>query len=116
MSKGSDAPEPIDPVAAIEAQARANRVNLSSPFGGQRYSQGPDGQWTAESYLSPELQALVDGLIGKAGQGPQQFQIPGMDGLMQNVMGRVGGHYSGQAGAKPAGTQLMPPPNIRGRG
>lgn len=124
MGGNDKAPAPIDPVEAIRAQAEANRVNLSSPFGGQRYSQGPDGQWTLESYLSPELQGIADQMMGRISQGPQQFGIPGYDQLMGNVMQQVGGHFqggdrrglgsmgSGIGSPKPMGGQSMPVPQM----
>ena len=128
MGGSSDAPAPIDPAEAIRAQAEANRVDLNSPFGGQRYAQGADGRWSLNSYLSPEMQGLADQMIGRAGQGPQQFGIPGYDQLMGDVMSRVSSGFQGSgqmqgAGGlgtmgsgigqpKQMGGQLMPPPQM----
>lgn len=55
---GKHAPPPADYVGAAEQQGRSSRPNVSTSFGSQSFSQGPDGQVTMTSQLSPELQKL----------------------------------------------------------
>lgn len=68
---GKQAPEAPDYEAAaraqgeasaknIAAQTQANRPNVSTAFGSQQWSQGPDGQWRMKAGMSPQMQGLFD--------------------------------------------------------
>jgi hypothetical protein len=56
---------------AANAQTTANRANQYGPGGMLTWSQGPNGQWTQNTSLSPTNQGMVDwaqgGLIGAGG-------------------------------------------------
>ena len=41
----------------LAAQANANRVDINTPTGSRRWSQGQDGRWTVNDSMSPEEQA-----------------------------------------------------------
>lgn len=41
----------------LSAQANANRVDINTPTGSRRWSQGEDGRWTVNDSMSPEEQA-----------------------------------------------------------
>lgn len=41
----------------LSAQANANRVDINTPTGSRRWSQGQDGRWTVNDSMSPEEQA-----------------------------------------------------------
>lgn len=41
----------------LSAQANANRVDINTPTGSRRWSQGADGRWTVNDSMSPEEQA-----------------------------------------------------------
>lgn len=84
---GKQAPEAPDYEAAaraqgeastrnIAAQTQANRPNVSTAFGSQRWTQGPDGQWSMQAGLSPQMQGLFNdvkafdfGSLGEMGNG-----------------------------------------------
>lgn len=56
---------------AANAQTTANRANQFGPGGALTWTQGPNGQWTQQTTLSPTNQGMVDwaqgGLIGPGG-------------------------------------------------
>ena len=103
MGGSSKPPEYPKPEEVFAEQARWNRVNTTSPFGGQRWNEGADGRWTQETFLSPEMEGLAQLLMQRAGQAPQQFQMPGLEGLTQQTAGHIG-----QASPKPIGHNAMP--------
>lgn len=54
------APTPVDPTTVINAAANASRVNQTGPGGSIGWTQGPGGQWTQTSSLSPNQTGLLD--------------------------------------------------------
>lgn len=77
-----------------EASLQAARPTQITPFGSSVWTQGPEGQWTQETTLSPERQAMLQ--AGQARQaemlgapmptyGAQRGQV------MEAMMGRVTG-------------------------
>jgi hypothetical protein len=70
--KGSSPPKPPNPAKLIEQQGQAildaantqqlyNSTNQVTPTGGVSFVQGPDGQWTATTALSPAQAANLAG-------------------------------------------------------
>jgi hypothetical protein len=68
---------------AINQQTQANRANVNTAFGSQSWNQGPDGQWTMNSNLNPNLQ-------GAAGNLSQQFQQANSSPLNFGSLGQLG--------------------------
>lgn len=57
---------------AIEAQTRANRPNISTPWASQNWTQGPDGRWQMQTGFSGPMAGLSDSLQGQAAQAMGQ--------------------------------------------
>lgn len=92
--KKPKAPKPVDPKEIIKAQEQANRVNISTPFGSQRYVTGPDGRSTLETSFSPRMNQLAERAMHLAGQDSTRYQLPpGMEKIMGGIMNKVGGRY-----------------------
>ena len=79
MFGGNKQPD-VDPSALVQQQANANRINVNSPFGGQRYS-GP-GNNTLDISLSPNQATLQ--------QQGEQFGIQSGN-MALNQLGQIGG-------------------------
>lgn len=69
-AKGKNSPAPPDYQAAAKEQsqqnAQLNRPNVSTPFGAQQWSQGPDGQWQLTTGFSGGLGAAAGSLNQQA--------------------------------------------------
>jgi hypothetical protein len=105
--KKPKAPAAPDPTRIIQAQTQANRVGVRTPFGSQQYTTGPNGRDVLETTLSPQMQALADSLISRAGQDTQRYQAPpGTEQILGGIMNRVGGRYGmgGEVGQQVAGS------------
>jgi hypothetical protein len=95
MAKGSSSPPVPNPADQVNAEAKANRYNVNSPFGSQTWSQGPDGQYTQSVSLNPSEQRQYDthGQIAETLLGQSQDAIdkglPGYSDLEANP-GRPG--------------------------
>lgn len=76
-----DKPQSPNYGAAAEATAAANRTNISTPYGGLNYTQGPGGMWNANVTLSPEQQGLLD---------QQNRTSTNLAGLQDQATNRVG--------------------------
>lgn len=48
--------------AAVEAQTQANRPDINTPFSTTSWQRGPNGEWTLNQSLSPQVQAAYDQL------------------------------------------------------
>lgn len=48
--------------AAVGQQTQANRPNQSTDFGSTQWTQGPDGNWTQKTSLTPAMQGLENNL------------------------------------------------------
>lgn len=57
---GGSAPEAPDYKGAAQQDATANHPNVNTPFGTQRWTQSPDGQWTMDLGLSDSQQAAYN--------------------------------------------------------
>lgn len=64
--KGSP-PSAPDFASGAAEQARLSRNDVNGPFGSSTWAQGPDGRWTQNNSLSPELQAQVAKLTASMG-------------------------------------------------
>ncbi len=75
----------------LNQQTTANRPTTSTPFGGTSWQQGPGGQWTGESYLTPELQSSLNTQEGTLGEQSilQQEQLGGAQNLFNTAGGSV---------------------------
>lgn len=94
-----------DPLAIIEAEKKANRTGLITPFGSSVW-QG-DNQVTE---FSPQMQGLADRMIGLAGESGQRFEVPSfMNDIAGAMMGRVGERY----GLDPSRATQKPPPSAQ---
>lgn len=67
-NKPPESPTPPDPLAMIDAQARANYVSQYGPTGSMEYRQDPEGRWSVHRSFSPELQGLYNQQLGLLGQ------------------------------------------------
>lgn len=99
LGGGGKAPPTPDPAAQIRAEAEANRYNVNSPFGSQRWSGGQNGQpWEQTIELNPSEQrqydsrnSIAEAMMGQAatqaGAGTPQYSdrpdMPQMPGNMQ---------------------------------
>jgi hypothetical protein len=105
--KKPKAPAAPNPTEIIRAQTQANRVGIKTPFGSQTYQTGPNGSTTLETSYSPEMTALAQSLIQRAGQSTPGYQAPaGMEQILGGIMNRVGNRYGqgGGVGAQVAGS------------
>lgn len=107
----------------IDQQARANRVNVQTPFGAQNYQTNPDGTQTLVTTLGPQGQQLVDRSMGLAMQDSQQMQVPQqINDIAGALAGRVGGRLGVQTNGpiQLSGSQKPPqgqqPPPMGGAG
>lgn len=50
--------------ANVNTQTQANRPDVTTPFGSQKWTQGPDGSWQMSSEMSPEVKAAYDKMQG----------------------------------------------------
>src|SRR5512146_626963 len=62
-------PQPPDFAAAAETQARTSRNDVNGMFGGAKWSQTPDGRWSLDLTMSPELQAASRNLMSQVANG-----------------------------------------------
>lgn len=57
---------------AVNRQTQANRPNINTPFGFQGWEQGPNGEWTLNAGLSPQVQSAYQNMkpfdLGQFGQ------------------------------------------------
>ena len=83
----------------MDLQSRLNRFNDVGIFGGTKWQEGADGQWTRTQEVHPGLQEGIAGLMARASSpmDPSQYQsrIPDqfsslMDAKMANQMQRHG--------------------------
>jgi hypothetical protein len=65
--KGPKPPTAPDFDAAAREQARTSRNDVTGAFGGGSWSQTPDGRWSLDVNMSPELQAQAQRLMGGLG-------------------------------------------------
>lgn len=108
MGSKSSAPPPPDYAALLPQQeamnqrsfqqmVQASRVNTSGPQGNQTWSQDPQGQWTMNTQLSPELQGLnsqdlrIRGQMGNIGEG-MLGNVASTYGQPANFAGMLGDH------------------------
>lgn len=92
MSKGAGAMRQIpqvDPQKVIQQEQQLNRLNTYTPFGSQTYETGPDGRTSFNTTLSPEMQSLVSGLLGKAGQSAERYKQPEYMADMRNRLAQA---------------------------
>ena len=78
LNDGGSAPQ-YNAQSDLETQARLNRVNTTSPFGGTTWSEDPNtGKWTQANTFSPELQNLFNRQIQGAGfdYSPEKLAAP----------------------------------------
>jgi hypothetical protein len=75
--KGGGEPPP-DYMGAAERQTQANRPNQNTAWGSTSWQQGPDGQWTQNQTLNPELQGLFGQAIQNQQQGIDYGALPGL--------------------------------------
>lgn len=68
------APATPDFTGAANEQSRLSRNDVNGAFGGASWSQGPDGRWTLNTSMAPELQAASERLMGQLGTGPDPAQ------------------------------------------
>lgn len=61
-SKNKPPPEPPDFAKLAEDQTKADRPDINTPFSSQKWAQGPDGKWSLQTGLSPEVQRRFDAL------------------------------------------------------
>lgn len=88
----SDEPPPAVPNYGQAAesdwtrQTAANRPNQETPWGSTSWTQGPDGQWTQTTSLSPEQQALLDQQRGLQGgrYGLAQGMFPQIQSMLSS--------------------------------
>lgn len=108
--KSAPRPPPApDPTQIMNEEARLNRVNVSTPYGGQQWSMDDDGKATLTSSFSPEMQALFNQQLGIATSAPDQFNYspsPVFMELAKHIGGKSGFDTS-KIGAKPQ-TQSAP--------
>lgn len=65
------APAPPNFEAAVEAQARGAHPNQRTPWANSTWTEGPNGQWSQNLSLAPQLQQGANNLMGQIGsQGP----------------------------------------------
>lgn len=84
---GGDVPEAPDPVALANAQAKANRVNVYSPYGSAVYS-GPN---RSDLTISPTSWAQnIIGLQGQTGQLLSQYGLNAAGQLPMNPLNAEG--------------------------
>ena len=63
-------PQAPDFAAAAETQARTSRNDVSGTFGGAKWSQTPDGRWSLDMSMSPELQGAAQNAMGRIQNTP----------------------------------------------
>src|SRR6185437_8769420 len=78
-------------IHTADEQAKLNNINTNSPLGSTLFTQGPDGQYTLNQNLSPELQSLF---------GTQT-------GLANTIAGAVPGQVAAGTSGVGAGTHLI---------
>ena len=67
---------------AVGAQTLANRPNITTPFGSQQWTQGPDGSWQMSTALNGGLGSAAQGLQGQIGSAlSQPFGFGGLGQL-----------------------------------
>lgn len=69
------APEPLDVEKTAQAQANANRFNISGPFGGVRWTQNRDGTWTQYQTPSALQERALSDLGNLAPINSAQYRI-----------------------------------------
>lgn len=85
-----------NPADIIAADARANRTNLSTPFGQANWSNN-GGQWSQDIQLSPEMQQVLNRVFSQAGQGMGEFSSGGIQGTAyQRPAEDMGNHMVGR--------------------
>lgn len=102
MSKGgAQAPNPVDPNVAADAQTRsnlatadANRTNAYGPGGSSVWSRGDDGRWGMTQSLNPTAQKIFESMQNT---GLQLSPLGGI--LASQAMG--GGNAGGGAPRDP---------------
>lgn len=92
-------------IDAANANANIGRVNQSNPYGSVDWSQGANGQWSANTTLAPEQQALLKQLQGGQLASLNQvssMQAPNYSGLpaLQSSVSPQG-YQSQSAGSVP---------------
>lgn len=104
----------IDPIALIDAQTKANRVGVNTPFGSQAYSTDANGNAVLNTQLSPEMQALLTQQIGKASSSSNPYVLPGQNASILNGLNtRLDQRYGmglPPAGGNTGGGNTTPPP------
>jgi hypothetical protein len=114
--KGDDKKVPtIDPIALIDAQTKANRVGVNTPFGSQAYSTDANGNAVLNTQLSPEMQALLTQQIGKASSTANPYVLPSqnasiLNGLNTRLDQRYGMGLPPASGGNTGGGNTTPPP------
>lgn len=63
-------PSTPDFTGAANEQARLSRNDVNGAFGGASWSQGPDGRWSLNMSMNPELQSAAGNLMGQIQNTP----------------------------------------------
>jgi hypothetical protein len=63
-------PATPDFTGAAREQSRLSRNDVNGSFGGASWEQGPDGRWTLNTSMSPELQAAAQNAMGRMQNTP----------------------------------------------
>jgi len=82
---GKNSPTPPDFTKAAEAQGASARPNQNGPFGSVQWTQGPDGKWTQNASLNPQLSQAASGLEAQAAQNASTPMMTGEDARKQAI-------------------------------
>lgn len=63
-------PQPPDFAGAANEQSRLSHNDVNGTFGGAQWSQGPDGRWTLNTQMAPELRSAAGNLMGQIQNTP----------------------------------------------
>lgn len=106
MGKSIDMPEAYDLEELLDHNVRLNRFDASNPFGTQNWTLLPDGRYSLDQQITPELQQALDNQIAYANQPAKQFNF------MEHAapyMGALGGAIAERAGIQlPQGGEKAP--------
>lgn len=65
-------PAPGDYMKMLDTMNQANRPNINTPGGSQRWSKDKDGNWTMDVSMAPQMQSAYDNLFSQANEGFSQ--------------------------------------------
>lgn len=89
-----------------ELQARLNRFNQYGPFGSVTWAEGPGGQWSQSTQLSPEQQQLYNQQLGRS-----QF----FSELAQQLLPQIQGSFNSPLDFSQFAEVALPNQNWQGR-